>query len=185
MPTNSAGPPINPDNVLALEPGERRRPGRPRSIGRAPSEHERARHSRVRDRLEEFVKNDVVVRATVRGVDQTSTDSLDATMLALARECAALKWDREKAQAELRSGSEKIASRHTEGLMRLAILVLDRAKLGSAENLDVRSPRFQKLVSVFLSQLTEAAQGTLSPAEADCFLSELHRRLEGWEERVR
>src|SRR5580658_6427890 len=98
MPSNSTPPHPPTANILALEPGERRRPGRPRAITRAPDEFERARHRRVQERLEKFIGDDAVVIASYGDADRDSTARLDAAMLALAQESAALLWSRRQAQ---------------------------------------------------------------------------------------
>jgi len=185
MPPNSSPPPVGAaGNVVALDPLERRRPGRPRSIGRAPDEHERERHRRLQARLQAFVEADAVVKATSVETARTSTSTVDQALLSVARECAGMKWEREQAQARGRPGSEKIASRRIDGLSRLANLILERTRAGADDGLDPFNPKFQRVVALFLQQMRACAEETLTADVAAGFLSRFEAKVRGWEDRV-
>jgi hypothetical protein len=187
MPSNSA-PPSDANaamgTVVALDPlGERRRPGRPRSIARAPDEQQLAQHQRVAERLQYHVEADPVVRAVSIEPDRTSTVALDAAMMEIAREAAGLLWERRQAQVRGRPEAQKISRRRTDALGRLANLVLERARLGGSE-LDPFDPKLQRLVSLFNEQAREVALEAIQPEHATRFIELYLSRIDGWESHV-
>jgi hypothetical protein len=172
-------------NVLPIDQrAERRRPGRPKAIRRAPDAAERAQHERVRQRLHQHIAGDAVVEVTAQPVDRNSTAALDATMLEIAREAAGLGWSRERAVVEGRRDSEKIASRKIAALAKIGDLLLERARAGGEDRIDPHDERVQKVVAAFLEAMREAAVEVLDAALAEKFLAKFGELSRGWEERV-
>jgi hypothetical protein len=174
-------------NVLALETlAGRRRPGRPKSIRRAPDADEIEQYRRVAGFLRSYVEADPVVAATSAvEADRTSTAKVDAAMLAIAREAAGLGWERQQAQTQGRRDAEKISSRRVDALSRLASLVGERARLGPVDDLDAKDPKVQLVVADFVDRVREVATETLVPDVAEKFLVAFVGKLEGWETHVR
>jgi hypothetical protein len=188
MPSNSPPPSTGAPttgNVVALDPlGERRRPGRPRSIIRAPTEVERARHQLVAERLRRHVEADPLVRATSAPTDRASPEAFDAAMREIAREAAGLLRERRQAQFRSRPEAAKIASRRISALERLAGLLLERLRLGPDERVEPQDPKVRKIVALFMTDFRECAFETLSAADAEKFTTAYEEKVRGWEDRV-
>jgi hypothetical protein len=109
---------------------------------------------------------------------------MEATMVQLARENAALGWER---QASERRGADvgQICSRRVAGLTQLANLVSERARLGGDVEVDPRDPRVQAVVKLFFSDIAQVAQETLGTETAETFTSTFLARVKGWEDRLR
>jgi hypothetical protein len=186
MPSNSTPPTAGAPgtgNVVALDQPWKKRPGRPRSISRAPTEFEREQHRRVADRLKDHVEADPVVQAASTEADRKSTAAIDASMLEIAREAAGLSWERRQSQLRGQPEAEKSASRKIDALSKLASLVLEKARVGGEPDLDPHDARFQKLVSLFFSQFRDCASEALG-ADSTEFVEEYMKRISGWEARV-
>jgi hypothetical protein len=137
-------------------------------------------HRRVGEQLEEFVRTDPVTSASVTS-DRSSTSTIDATLKAIAEEAAALLWIREHLPVGSRE-AERASSRRTDALGRLSTLVVEMHR-HQPDELNVRTDKFQKVVELFLVNLTQAAEETLGQAEAERFLGLYRARLAGWEDK--
>jgi hypothetical protein len=182
MPTQQPPTPVaSAGGVIAIE--ARRRPGRPKTIRRAPDANQIQQYERVRQRLRLHVAADPVVQVASKPADRTSTETIDETMRQLALEAAGLAWDRERAQVEGRGDPERIASRRISALSRIADLALERARLGE-DHFDPYDARVQTIMRAFVARMREAAEQTLEPRALERFLADFDARLAGWESRV-
>ncbi len=110
-----------------------------------------------------------------------AVDVLDESLVQLARECAALAFER--MQAEKRGADVgPLCSRRISGLVQIASLVVERHRQ-QPRGVDVRGNKFRRVVRFFMQAMREAAEETLGSA-AGPFLAEYERRLLGWEDRV-
>ena len=127
---------------------------------------------------------DPVLVACDRTDEYQDATVVDAVLLQLAKEAAALGFDRREAE---RRGSDRacqIASRRVASLASLASLVCLRARVGGEANVDPRDPKLQKIVVYFEEVLAEAATEALGEKLAESFLAAYRKRIAGWEDRI-
>ena len=141
----------------------RRGRGRPRKIRPAPTHEERAYHRKVAERREQHIAAEPVLGALRAGA--ASAEVIRETMLGLARESAALRWDREAAE-EKGSDAALIATRRIDALGKLASIVLTMRKL--AIDADAVSPATMvRIRDRLLSEVDVAARQVLAAEQAD------------------
>lgn len=141
---------------------------RPRRIEHRPARDDY--HERLAELRDAAAQKDPLVTAK----DQ---NALVEAMREIAVEAAAVKFERVKAEREGKDPSG-YCSRRVSALAGLAALVVDRARWQS-DDLDVRSDRFQKIVTYFMDVLKEVAAETLGP-DAERFLAAYESRIVGW-----
>jgi hypothetical protein len=181
-------PPPPSATVLTFDPldiaTERRPPGRPRAIRPAPHPAARAQHERARARLDAHVAGDALVQVAASETARTSVETLDGVLRELAREQAALSWERRCAVMEGRRDADRISSRRIDGLSRLAGLVLERARAGVDSEIDPNDPKLQVMVRDFFGQIRETALEVMGEETASKFVATFEDRVRGWESRV-
>lgn len=157
-------------------PGVVGRQGRPVKI--APVEQPDT-YALELDRLrQETISRDPLVRG---GPD---VDPLYQSMIELAREAAVLAHERRRLELLGRGdGSAQVSSRRVDALARLGAIAVERHR-HLPRDLDVRGDKFQRLLGVFNQMMTECAQETLPPADAERFLNRYRELACGWEEKV-
>lgn len=159
-----------------------RRTGRPKKVYNRPTIDERVYAEQLVAIAERFVATDALVQSATKEHARDDLEVIDEAMLQLAREAASLKFEELKLLGEARDFSQA-SSRRTDALSQIARLVIERERLALDKTLDPRNPEVQKVVSSFLDAMRECADETLGP-DAERFLANFRKRLEGWEDRV-
>ena len=152
-----------------------RLPGRPRIARRAPDADERQYLVRLAVERDRALVTDAVVQAV--GADDDDNRLLQAVALEVARETAALRWDREHAEP----GSDEAAqlcSRRITGLLRLADLQVALAH-ARAGDVDLDDPRVKAVVEYFIATVGQVATETLGE-NADPVMARLRAATAGW-----
>jgi hypothetical protein len=122
--------------------------------------------------------------AVLLGCNRADKDEvLLEALRGIARESAALRFERERV-ARQGGDPSQLCSRRVDGLVRIASIICERARAGGAGELDVRSPKFAKVVSCFEQILGDAAQETMGEEMAELFVRRYRMRLEGWQDRI-
>lgn len=154
------------------DPSERRRPGRPRKVERAPSPDEIVRHDRELSRRQDAEARDDVVRAC-RPRHAETVEVFERLVLEAARECAALGWQRR--EAEKRGlDIQRIASRRIGALTALASLV---RLLHIARNGEPSPEQMKRVIGLLVEEVVNAAYEVLPSATADTFVGRLRESL--------
>jgi|HubBroStandDraft_1064217.scaffolds.fasta_scaffold292283_2 hypothetical protein len=153
----------------------KRRPGRPRVVRPAPDADAGAYNEAVCRARAEAVADDAVVRA----VESKRSDGvLPEVLVALAREAAALRWEREQGQQNGRDVAQ-IGSRRIDALHKAALVLLGQRRLG-IDTVNPRGEKMKRIVDLFLSNVGDGLQATLPRAQADELLSQVRDRLRAW-----
>lgn len=169
-----------------LPPAERQRlsvprdgRSRPRVIAPAPVPEQDTYLDQVAELRDQAAAVDPVV--TAASVREGSGEVLDQTLLEIARESAAIKFERMRAEREGRDASQ-LCSRRVSGLVQLASTIVARSRW-EPDTLDVRCSQMQRVIAFFVETLKDAAEETLG-ADAARFMAEYDAKIAGWENRL-
>jgi hypothetical protein len=154
--------------------------GRPRWVAKRPLYDQNERQQWLKEQLTAHVDDDAVVRA-VRG-SAGARELIDVLSEELARECAALEWERAKRAPGTRA-CERASSRRVRALVDLARLQFLRRQLAD-DDLDPRNPQVQRVVGLLVDRITSVAQAVLPPASAAALATAWRQALTGWEDEV-
>lgn len=176
-----SSPPPEKSNVISINDGAlvvRRRPGRPKAVRLAPPVLDADEHLYVEQlarAAEAFISADPVVAAAT---DQGSTQAarLDVVLQELAREGAALLWDRLKLQREGREGAPKASSRRIDALLQLARLVVAREHLRRSSG-EMDDETIKQLVAMLVAVVEECVGDVAEPAVAAAFMEKLNAKM--------
>lgn len=149
-----------------------RRPGRPRRVESAPTISEAEYHQAIARAAALGIEQDSVVAASAS--DPKSI--IEKTMIAVAEEAAALRWDRERAQREGRAEAERISSRRVSALMRLAELAVVREELRH-DDPEPEPAHVAKILDMLVAEVEAAVRETASPDVAEKFLNAVKVKL--------
>ncbi len=142
-----------------------------------PAEIERE----VRER-EQYVKGQELVLRAEPGA--SPTDLIDILIREMAEEAAHLKFERRKAASEGKNTAPYTASR-INGLRSLGELLLKKKAALSEETLDLKSPRVQKLLNVFMDMFYNSMEKSGMSAESiDVVFQTVKAELPEWEKRM-
>ncbi len=155
----------------------RRRPGRPRKVVAAPKidADEQAYLDAVCRARADHIEADTVVGAVAR---KRADTILDEVIVALAREAAGLKWEREQAERQGRDAA-MTSSRRIDALHKAALTILGRHRLGMA-TIDPRSQAMGKVIAFFVQYVEDALRTTLPAPRANELVGLVRERLEAW-----
>lgn len=154
-----------------------RRPrGRPRRVvAVAPDQDEY--QTCMMEHLKAWTESDDVVQATAQGID--SREILQRLLVAVAREAAALGFDRLEA-AKKGKDISILSGRRVRSLLRVGELRLLLAE-AEAGTLSLDAPQIDIIEKLWLEHVQDAARETL--AEPDTFMVKLKEIMSGWRER--
>lgn len=149
----------------------RRRPGRPRRVALAPDVDQRAYLDRVREEQALALEADPVVveSADVRG------SVMSAAIVALAEETAALRWQREREQAEGKDAAAT-SGRRVDALGKLANIVQAAHAMG-LWGVGPSPSTLRLVVRAWLDVVEAVARDTLAPEVADRFCGEYRAKI--------
>jgi len=179
-PPDPPSPTPLPLHLLAADDPEtgvviRRRPGRPKKVVVAPTVDQLAYDEQVAELRRRHLQGDPLLAALTDG--QPGAEVIHETMVGIARESAALRVDRERAEREGRDIA-LIATRRIEALGRLASIVLGLKKLGVDEFL--ASPgMIRKIVEVWLREVAEIVHETVPSELGEVLMKRYEERLRG------
>lgn len=149
---------------------QKRGPGRPRTIERAPTPEQATKFDAEVARLTAAeCEHPVVVRAGARD----SVALLETLLVDAARESAELGWLRRRGQARGQD-IQRLATRRIRALVNVAdlVLTLERARNGEPSAANVA-----RVVELFLEAIEREARSVLPPEDCARFLSELGARV--------
>lgn len=150
-----------------------RRRGRQRRIERVPTISEAHYHATVAEAAERSIEQDEVVVATSAGDPEKV---IAQTMVGVARESAALHWDRIKSQNEGRADAEKISSRRVAALCRLADLVVVREEMRRASG-QMSDEEVGRATELFIQDMEETVREVAPSEVAEKFLSSFKTKV--------
>lgn len=153
--------------------------GRPRKVERRANLSDLEYHAEMIEEKNKFIAEDPIVKATNARHD--TTDMLHAIKLEIAKEAAALHFQRTEVEKYGRDTAQ-ISTRRIEALKKISDLELDIRKLG-VEKIDLKGEKMQRVFAYFIQQIKEIASESLSPQEVDLLFNRLSTSLEGWEEK--
>jgi hypothetical protein len=160
----------------------RRKPGRPRVVRRAP-DHDEFRYIQAqREARRKLIENDTLLHALETRAD--ATDVVREVVVRLAEETAALRYDREQAEADGFVVAEKISARRIDGLSKLAGVVTEARRLGVLGEVDPRSHQFRKVERFFVDTIAEALRETVPSETGKLVIDRLMAAMSKWRESV-
>jgi hypothetical protein len=134
----------------------------------------------LRDRVS-YVKSQPLVKAMAEGASSVAMDTL---LLEIAEEISHLKWERREAAKSGRSTAQHTVAR-INGLRALAETLIRRKEAAIAENLDLKSPRLQKIFKVWMQFFYEAMEKSDVPPEIiNVVFQQMKADMIGWERRM-
>ena len=152
----------------------RRKPGRPKVVRPQPAADEEAYNEQVNLARNRHIEADAVVGA----VAGRSEAVLHEVLVALAREAAGLKWEREQGQRQGRDVAQ-LASRRIDALHKAALVLLGQRRVGINE-VDPKSEMMARTIKFFVDTVDEALAGTLSAPRVDALTDQIGERLLEW-----
>jgi hypothetical protein len=156
--------------------GRGSRPG----IAVAPVIVEDDYNSRVDELRHEAVKQDQVVASVNPEKRADPTEVVYHVAEALARECAALKFDRRMGE-RVGKNMEQTSSRTVDGYAKIASLVIEARKIGVI-TLDRNSPAMLRVEALWLELVRDAAVEMLKEPWRELLLDRVREAMVNWRE---
>lgn len=156
----------------------RRKPGRPKVVRPAPDHDEYEYVQTQREARKQLIQSDTLLHAL-----ETRADAIDVVhevVVRLAEETAALRYDREQAEADGFVVAEKIAARRIDGLSKLAGVVTEARRLGVVGEADPRSPQFKRVERYFVETIAEALRETVPSETSKLVIDKLMAAMSAW-----
>lgn len=160
---------------------ERRRPGRPLAIEQRPTISDLEYHAEMSAAKQDFIEQDIVVQAALGKVE--SADLLHLIKAQVAKEAAALEFQRIEDEKRGGRGAAQISTRRIDALTKIANIELEIKKFGG-DVLDLKGEKFQRVFKLLIESFQEVASEVLSPEQVEILFNRLGTALEGWEERA-
>jgi len=134
----------------------------------------------LRDRVA-FVKDQPLVRNLTDGA---SAQAMDTLLVEIAEEISHLKWERRKAAKDGKNTAQYTVAR-VNGLRALAETLIRRKEASIAENLDLKSPRLQKIFKIWMQFFYEAMEKSdVSSEIINVVFQQMKADMIGWEKRM-
>lgn len=128
-----------------------------------------------------YVKEQPLVKALAEG---DSAGAMDTLLLEIGEEISHLKYERRKVAKDGRSTAQLTMARIT-GLRSLAEALIRRKEAAMAEQLDLKSPRLQKIFKIWMQFFYEAMEKSEVPAEViNVVFQQMKADMTGWEKRM-
>ena len=155
----------------------KRRPGRPRSVRRAPSATEESFIHAIRCARDLFIDSDPLVGALR---DRVNVDLVLREVLnGLATESASILWEIRRGR-EAGRDTAQLSSRRIDALSKIGLVELARVKLSLGVDLTPSDPRTSVIVNVFVDSVRRVLEVTLPAATFSLVMSEIEQRLHEW-----
>lgn len=154
----------------------KRKPGRPKKVHVAPSADELAYAAEVNEARERHVHADSLV--AVLGGQHGTSEVLRELKIGIAREGAALLFDRQQAAARGRP-IEQLISRRIDALHKIALIELGIRRLRADDIVDPNGVQMQTTYRAFLKTVADVAAETLPSAAL--LMDRLSEALKDWE----
>lgn len=131
---------------------------------------------------ERFVSAESLVKAVK--AKATTSDLIDAALLELTEELSHLKWERRKAIEDGKSTSG-ISLGRIGSLRTLVDILLKRKESSLADQMDLKSPRFQAVFKVWMEFFYESMEKVdIAPEVIDLVFQQMKADMVGWERRM-
>lgn len=131
---------------------------------------------------ENFVQSQELVRGIVQGAGPAVL--MDAVLKEIAEELAHLKFERAKAAKEGKNTANYNMSR-VAALRQIADVLMKRQENTRAEQLDLKSPRFQAIMKLWMEFVYESAEkARISPADIDLMFGQMKADMVEWEKKI-
>ena len=128
---------------------------------------------------EDFIQNQPLVKA-LEGKSSTA-DVIDILLIEIAHELAALKWEKKQAASEGKNVMNHIFS-CILSLQKLSDVLFKRKEMTIAERIDLKSPRFQKILNLWLNFVYESMKKSSIPDEQiDVVFQQMKADMLDWE----
>jgi hypothetical protein len=154
--------------------------GRPKKVEPRPTRADLEYNAEVALRRLEHVEADEVVRAVAD--KDNATEVLQRVAEALAEDAAVLQHERIEQQKRGRDVGQ-LVSRRVETLNKLAALEIEIGRQ-VAGVLDLNSEAVQRLLKIWVDDVTRVAHEVLTPESFDVFVTRLEVAVADWEERA-
>ena len=131
---------------------------------------------------EKFIREQPLIKSIERGDD--TRDIISAILREIAEELAHLKYERKKASESGKSTANYNTTR-AAGLQQLANTLFRKLENTRAEQLDLKSPRFQKVLKLWFEFVYEAMQKSgLGEQEMDLVFNTMKADMVDWEKAI-
>ncbi len=131
---------------------------------------------------ERFVSQQDLVRHAKTG--SPTSELVDAALVELTEELGHLKWERRRAMENGKSTSP-ISLGRIGSLRTLVELLLKRKEASRAEELDLKSPRFQAVFKVWMEFFYDSMEKSgVEPEIIDLVFNQMKADMVGWEKRM-
>jgi type I site-specific restriction endonuclease len=131
---------------------------------------------------EQSVGSNELVKAIARRAGPA--DLIDEVIKEVAEELAHLKFERAKAAKEGKNTANYNMSR-VAALRQIADVLMKRQENARAEQLDLKSPRFQQVVRLWMEFVYESAEKAgVSPAVIDLMFNQMKADMVDWEKKI-
>jgi len=131
---------------------------------------------------DQFVNDQVLVKAIARRA--SPADLIDEVLKEISEELAHLKFERSKAAREGKNTANYNMSR-IAALRQIADVLMKRQENARAEQIDLKSPRLQAVLRLWMEFVYNSAQKAgISEAEIDLMFGQMKADMIDWEKRV-
>lgn len=131
---------------------------------------------------EQYVKGQELVQIAERG--GSTEEWIDTTLKEIAEEAAHLKFERRKASREGKS-TANFANLRVGTLRQLTEVLLKRKEAALAERLDLKSPRFQKVLKLWMEFVYVSMQKSGVEDEViDLVFNQMKADMLDWEKKI-
>jgi hypothetical protein len=135
----------------------------------------------VRER-EQYVKKQELVQATDRGA--STAELIDLALKEIAEESAHLKFERRKATRDGKNTASFTVMR-IGALRQLTEVLLKRKEAALAERLDLKSPRFQKILLAWMEFVHSSMQKSgIEDEDIDVVFKQMRADMLDWEKKI-
>ncbi len=131
---------------------------------------------------EEFVEKQKLVKSVQNNA--SVSEIIDQVLLEIAEELSHLKWERRKASKEGKSTVNHTVSR-INCLGRISDILIKKKETAISEKLDLKSPRFQKILQSWMEFLYLAMQKSgIRDEDIDVVFNQMKADMVGWESKI-
>lgn len=130
-----------------------------------------------------YVKHQELVRVMERGAP--TAEAIDVLLKEIAEEISHLKWERRKASKVGKSTTSYTTAR-ISSLRSLSEILIRRKEAAVNETLDIKSPKFQKIFTIWMNFFYESMQKAgVSDEIINVVFQQMKADMLDWESRIR
>jgi len=131
---------------------------------------------------EQYVKRQELVQLAERGA--STSEWIDLALKEIAEEASHMKFERRKASREGKNTTQFTVMRVT-ALKQLTEVLLKRKEAALAERIDLKNPRFQKILTLWMEFVyTSMQKSGISDEDIDLVFNQLKADMLEWEKKL-